>query len=394
MLKEKIRQAAVANSKRVIHDRRYLHAHPELSFQEFQTSAYIKKRLEEMGIAWQSIGNTGVVALIQGALTCDKVIALRADMDALPITEENEVDFCSQNKGVMHACGHDVHTSSLLGTAFILQSLKQQFGGTVKLIFQPAEEVLPGGAGILIDEGVLENPVPQMVIGQHVSPLVPVGKVGIWPGKFMASMDEIRVTILGKGGHGAQPHKNIDPVMIAAQMLVSLQQVVSRMANPVLPTVLSFGKVEAKGAINIIPDKVYLEGTFRTLDEAWRKKAHSILKKMANAITESMGGACVFEIKEGYPFLVNNEAITKQVIKLAGDYLGKENIEQPEIWMAAEDFSRYSQLLPSCFYLLGVGNEDKGINSSLHTSTFAVDEEALVVGTGLMAYLAVKQLVN
>jgi amidohydrolase len=391
---EEIRERAIQITETVVRDRRYLHEHPELSFNEFATSDYIKWRLDEMGIPWKAMATTGVVALVKGERPSDRVIALRADMDALPIIEANNVSYASKKPGVMHACGHDAHTSSLLGTASILNSLKHRFGGTVKLIFQPAEEVLPGGAGLMINEGVLKDPSPDAVCGQHVSPFIDSGKIGIRKGKFMASMDEIFVTIKGKGGHGAQPHRNIDPVMIAAQMLVSLQQIVSRMANPTLPTVLSFGKVIANGAINIIPDEVYLEGTFRTLDEKWRKEAHERMTKVATCIAESMGGTCDFKISKGYPYLVNDERLTEQVTLFAGEFLGEENVEEIDIWMAAEDFARYSQLTPSCFYLLGVGNKEKGIISSLHTPTFNIDENALTISTGLMAYIGLRQLGN
>lgn len=394
MLKDEIWQHANNITDTVIQYRRHLHANPELSFHEYETSAFIKDRLDEMGIAWKPMAETGVVALIKGEQPSDRVIALRADMDALPITEVNDASYSSKNDGVMHACGHDVHTSSLLGTANILQSIRHKFGGTVKLIFQPAEEKLPGGASLMIKEGVLKNPVPDTVIGQHVSPLIEAGKIGIRKGKFMASMDEIFVTVHGKGGHGAQPHQNIDPVMIAAQILVSLQQVVSRMANPTLPTVLSFGKVIANGAINVIPDEVYMEGTFRTLDEDWRAEAHARMKKIAESIAESMGGTCDFNITKGYPFLINEEKLTEQVSVFAGEYLGKDNIEEIDIWMAAEDFAYYSQASDSCFYLLGVGKKGKGVPYSLHTPTFDIDENALVTSIGLMAYIAVNRLGN
>jgi len=394
MLKDEIRQHANSITDTVVQYRRHLHANPELSFHEYETSAFIKARLDEMGIAWKPMAETGVVALIKGKQPSDRVIALRADMDALPITEANDTPYSSKNVGVMHACGHDVHTSSLLGTANILQSIKHKFGGTVKLIFQPGEEKLPGGASLMIKEGVLKNPVPDIVIGQHVSPLIEAGKIGIRKGKFMASMDEIFVTVHGKGGHGAQPHQNIDPVMIAAQILVSLQQVVSRIANPTLPTVLSFGKVIANGAINVIPDEVYMEGTFRTLDEGWRAEAHARMKKIAESIAESMGGSCDFNIKQGYPFLINEEKLTEQISVFAEEYLGKENVEEIDIWMAAEDFAYYSQSADSCFYLLGVGNKSKGVPYSLHTPTFDIDENALVTSIGLMAYIAIKRLGN
>ena len=394
MLIDEIKKLANQNHDAVIKHRRHLHANPELSFHEYETSAFVKARLDELGIAWKPVAGTGVVGIIKGEQPSEKVIALRADIDALPITEANNVPYCSKNNGVMHACGHDVHTSSLLGTAAILQAITNQFGGTVKLIFQPAEEKLPGGASLMIKEGVLKNPVPHAVIGQHVSPYISSGKIGIRKGKFMASMDEIFVTVHGKGGHGAQPHKNIDPVMIAAQILVSLQQIVSRMANPTVPTVLSFGKVIANGAINVIPDDVYMEGTFRTLDEGWRTDAHARMKQIAETIAQSLGGSCDFIIKKGYPFLVNEDKLTEQVAYFAEEYLGKENVKEIDIWMAAEDFAYYSQLSDSCFYMLGIENKERGIVSSLHTPTFDIDEDALATSTGRMAYLAIKQLGN
>jgi amidohydrolase len=389
-----IKQKAAALSEKVIGFRRHLHAHPELSFHEYQTSAFIKSKLDEIGIPWKAIAGTGVVATVQGKLASDKVVALRADMDALPITEANQCSYTSTNPGVMHACGHDFHTASLLGTAEILQSLSHSFGGHIKLIFQPAEELLPGGAIQMIREGVLENPVPCAVIGQHVSPFLEAGKIAVRKGKFMASMDELFVTVRGKGGHGAQPHRNIDPVMIAAQMLVSLQQVVSRFANPALPTVLSFGKVIANGAINVIPDEVYMEGTFRTLDEDWRNEAHIRIKEMAEGIAKSMGGSCDFRINRGYPFLINDSQVADMVTGAANSFLGTAKVEEADIWMAAEDFARYSQVVPSCFFLLGTGNPQKGITSSLHTASFDVDEDVVVTSIGLMAWMAMKQLGN
>ena len=392
MLIEEIKQRANEIHGQVIEMRRHLHAHPELSFHEYETSSFVKAQLDEMNISWEPVAGTGVVGLIKGEKPSDQAIALRADMDALPIKETNEVDYISQNNGVMHACGHDVHTSSLLGTARILQSLKNKFGGTVKLIFQPGEEKLPGGASLMIKEGILSTPQPSAVIGQHVSPMADTGKIAIRKGKFMASMDEIFIIVRGKGGHGAQPHLNIDPVIIAAHILVALQQIVSRVANPTLPTVLSFGKVTANGAINVIPDEVYIEGTFRTLDESWRTEAHERIKKIAESIAESMGGNCDCKIVRGYPFLINDENLTMQVQSFAREYLGTENVMDADIWMAAEDFAWYSQAADSCFYLLGIRNEKKRIVSSLHTSIFNIDESALAVSTGLMAYIAMRRL--
>jgi amidohydrolase len=394
MIKEQIQQLSKNIYKDVVANRRHLHSHPELSFHEVETSAFVAARLDELGLQYQRMADNGLVALIKGEKPSDKVIALRADMDALPILEVNDVPYKSQNAGVMHACGHDVHTSSLLGTAKILTALKSEFGGTIKLIFQPAEEKLPGGASLMIKEGVLENPKPQAVLGQHVMPFIDAGKVGFRAGKYMASTDELYVTVRGKGGHGAQPQQNIDPVIITAHILTALQTIISRSADPKSPSVLSFGKVIANGATNVIPNEVYLEGTFRTMDEKWRSEAHVKIKKMAEGIAESMGGSCEFNIVRGYPFLINEEKLTASTRGFAEDYLGKENVLDLDIWMAAEDFAYYSQVADSCFYRLGTRNESRGITSSVHTPTFDVEETALELSTGLMAYLAVKQLGN
>ena len=322
MIKEQIQELAGSIFNDVVANRRHLHAHPELSFHEVETSAFVAKKLDELGLQYHRLADNGLVALIKGEKPSDQIVALRADMDALPIMEANEVIYKSQNNGIMHACGHDAHTSSLLGTAKILTGLTSQFGGTIKLIFQPAEEKLPGGASLMIKEGVLENPKPQAVLGQHVMPLIEAGKVGFRAGKYMASADEIYVTVKGKGGHAAQPQQNIDPVMITAHILTALQQVVSRFADPKNPSVLSFGKVIANGATNVIPNEVYLEGTFRTMDEKWRAEAHIRMKKMAEGIAESMGGSCDFNIMKGYPFLVNEEKLTAKTRGHAVDYLG------------------------------------------------------------------------
>ncbi len=389
----KIKQLAEAAFNTVLADRRHLHKNPELSFKEFQTQQFVWGRLDEIGITNKvKIAETGIVAMIEGKNPSAKIIALRADMDALPIQETNKTDYVSQNAGVMHACGHDVHTSSLLGVASVLQQFKNEFSGTVKLLFQPGEEKLPGGASMMIKEGVLKNPSVSGILGQHVMPLIETGKVGFRSSVYMASTDEIYVTIKGKGGHGAIPHQNIDPVLIASHIIVALQQIVSRNANPIMPSVLSFGKVVANGATNVIPDSVYLEGTFRTLDERWRNDAHAKMIKMAVAIAEGMGGKCEFKIVRGYPALVNNPELTASARKNAVDYLGEENVLDLDIWMAAEDFAFYSQETNACFYRLGTRNEAKGITSSVHTSTFDIDENALKTGVGLMTYLALCEL--
>lgn len=372
--------------------RRHLHRHPELSFEEFETSKYIQQRLDEIGIPYEIMATTGVVALIKGDLPSDKVIALRADIDALPIMEVEGRAYGSQNPGVMHACGHDVHTSSLLGVARILQTIKAAFGGTVKLIFQPGEEKLPGGASIMIKEGVLKDPSPTGIMGQHVMPFIEAGKVGFRSGQYMASTDELYMTVKGKGGHGAHPHQNIDPIAITAQIITALQQVVSRNADPRIPTVMSWGKIVGNGATNVIPSEVYLEGTFRTYDEAWRADAHQKMTKIATGIAEAMGATCEFEVRHGYPFLVNNPELTESSRGFAEEYLGKENVLDLELWPAGEDFAYYSQEIPACFYRLGTGNADKGISSGVHTATFDIDESALELSIGLMAYITVRQL--
>jgi len=392
--KEQIQSLAGTIFQDIVSFRRHLHANPELSFKEFETSAFIQAKLTEWGIPFTSMAGTGVVGLITGDLPSAEVIALRGDIDALPIIEANDKPYVSKNHGVMHACGHDVHTSSLLGAAYILNNLKAEFGGTIKLIFQPGEEILPGGASVMIAEGVLENPKPQHIIGQHVMPMIDAGKVGFRSGIYMASADELYVTVYGKGGHGAQPQQNIDPVLITAHILVALQQIVSRNADPRLPSVLSFGKVIANGATNIIPNEVKIEGTFRTLNEEWRAEAKRLMKKMAEGIAESMGGSCDFDIHHGYPFLVNEEKLTARTRGYAVDYLGEENVVDLDIWMAAEDFAYYSQVTDACFYRLGTGNAEKGTTYSVHHPNFDVDEDALKISTGLMAYIALKQLGN
>ena len=393
-MKEKIHTLAVGIHEKIVGLRRHLHRHPELSFQEYETSAFVKAQLDQLGVPYTPMADTGIVAHIQGEQSSDKVVALRADMDALPITEVAGREYGSENAGVMHACGHDAHTASLLGTAQILQSLKADFGGTVKLIFQPGEERLPGGASLMIKAGALQNPVPQAVIGQHVMPLIPAGKVGFRSGKYMASTDELYLTVRGRGGHGAQPQQNVDPVVITAHIITALQQVVSRIADPKMPSVLSFGKVIADGATNVIPDSVYLEGTFRTFDEQWRKEAHGHMVKIASGIAESMGGSCDFEVRHGYPFLVNEEKLTAELRGYAEDFLGRENVVDLDLWLAAEDFAYYSQVADACFYRLGTRNEAEGITSSVHTPTFDIDERALALSTGLMAYMALRRLGN
>ena len=377
----------------VIALRRQIHSNPELAFEEHETAALVSAFLQEQGIDHTTgIAKTGVVGVVKGRNPDSRVIALRADMDALPILEKNEVDYKSRNEGKMHACGHDVHTSSLLGAARILHTLRDRFEGSVKLIFQPSEEKYPGGAKVMIAEGVLENPKPSAILGQHVFPELDAGKVGMKSGKYMASTDEIFITVKGKGGHGAIPHKNIDPVLIASHLVVALQQVVSRNSDPAMPTVLSFGKFIAEGQTNIIPDEVKLEGIMRTFDETWRAEMKKRITALSKELAASMGGRCEVHIDTGYPFLVNDAQTTGRARKHAIEYLGEENVVELDLRTTAEDFAYFSQVIPGCFYRLGTRNEQAGITSNLHTATFDVDEESLKTGMGLMAWLAISEL--
>ncbi|MEZ5043163.1 MAG: M20 family metallopeptidase [Saprospiraceae bacterium] len=393
-MKEQIQALANQIHGEVIGLRRHIHQHPELSFQEVETGKFIAGKLQEWGIPHQhGVAENGVVALIEGKKPGNKVVALRADIDALPISEANEVPYKSKNEGVMHACGHDVHSSSLLGTAKILNALKDNFGGTIKLIFQPAEEMIPGGASIMIKEGVLENPAPASIFGQHVHPVLQVGKVGFRPGMYMASTDELYMTVTGKGGHGAIPQDCIDPILIAAHIITALQQIVSRRGDPTLPSVLTFGYIASTGgSTNVIPNEVKLKGTFRTYEEDWRREAHRLMKKLAEGMAASMGGTCELHVANGYPALINHPDLTINAKAYACEYLGEDNVVDLPMRMTGEDFAYYSQVMPACFYRLGTGNPDKGIVSPIHTNTFNVDEHCLEVSTGLMAWMALKEL--
>lgn len=392
-LKDKVTDISNSIYKELLEIRRHLHANPELSLLEHNTASYIVSKLDAYGINYKKgIAKTGITAVIEGKNPNTKVVALRADMDALPITETNNADYASKNPGVMHACGHDVHMACLLGAAKILQELRNDFEGSIKLIFQPSEETYPGGAIMMIEEGILENPAPQVVFGQHVFPGLEAGKVGVKPGKYMASTDEVYLVVKGKGGHAATPHLNIDPVVMASHIVIALQQIVSRYAKPYMPTVLSFGKITAEGRNNIIPNEVKLEGTIRTFNEEWRAEAHKKIGEIAKSIAKGMGGDCEVRIEKGYPFLVNDENVTGFFKETAAEYLGSDNVKDLELAMTAEDFAYFSQRLPSCFYRLGIRNEEKGITSNLHTPTFDVDEASLKTGAGLMAYVALKWL--
>ena len=389
MLAEKIKVLAATHADEFIGVRRYLHANPELSYQEFATSQYVQERLQQEGIAFEVMATTGIVATIKGKNPDSRVMALRADMDALPIQEENQVPYCSTKPGVMHACGHDVHTTILLGAARILNQLKDEWEGTVKLLFQPGEEKNPGGASYMIRDGALENPTPSGIIALHVHPGLGVGKLSFRTGRVMASADEIYITIKSKGGHAAAPHLTADTVLIASQLVVSLQQVISRNNNPTSPSVLSICSFQGGFTTNVIPSEVKLMGTFRAMDEAWRFKAHELIKQQAIGLVTAMGAEADVHIDVGYPTVDNDPDLTTKAWQLAEQYMGKTNVEETEMRMGAEDFGYYTQQIPGCFFRLGVRNEAKGIVHNVHTPKFDIDESAIAIGMGNMAWLAV-----
>ncbi|MCX6250105.1 MAG: M20 family metallopeptidase [Bacteroidetes bacterium] len=373
--------------------RHHFHMNPELSTEEYQTAEFICEKLDEAGITYsKNIGGTGIVAIIEGKNPLSKNIALRADMDALPVVEENEVDYKSKISGKMHACGHDVHMTCLLGAGMILNTLKDQFNGSIKLIFQPSEETYPGGAIKMIGEGVLKNPKTQTVIGQHVTNEFDAGKIGVRSGLYMASTDEVFLTVRGKGGHAATPDQVIDPILIASHIIIAIQQIVSRNANPIVPTVVSFGKIIGEGRTNIIPDEVLVAGTIRTFDESWQVKIHEKIAKLSSSIAEGMGGSCETRISHGYPALVNDDQLTAKIRSWAIDYLGENNVLNLEKRMTAEDFAYFAKEVPSSFYRLGTRNEQEGKISNLHTSTFDIDENSILTGMGFMAYSAIRFL--
>ncbi|MCK5134328.1 MAG: amidohydrolase [Bacteroidales bacterium] len=376
----------------LIRIRRHLHQFPEPSFEEHNTSAYIRGILDEWGIAYKfPIVNTGILAWIKGNKP-GKRIALRSDMDALPINEQTGLDYQSENPGVMHACGHDIHMVSLLGTIRILDQLKDHIHGEVLFIFQPGEEKVPGGAKLMLEAGIFDGKLPDMIIAQHVLPDMEAGHVGFKPGIYMASSDEIYITVNGKGGHGALPEHINDPVLMASHILITLQQEINRKSPGGVPTVLSFGKVSAEGAVNVIPNQVNLEGTFRTMNEDWRKEAHRLIDKIASGIASSMGGSCLVEIRHGYPVLHNHEQITEEAKKKAIQLMGQDHVEDMDIRMTAEDFAWFAQSVPGMMYRLGVRKPGSDKIYPLHTTGFRADESALKTGISLLSFLAVELL--
>jgi amidohydrolase len=398
---EQIKSLSQKYFSKVLEVRRHLHKFPELSFHEYETSAYIQRQLKEAGIEFTNgYVKTGIIALIKGKNPEKKTILLRGDMDALPIDEKNETEYKSCNKGVMHACGHDVHSACVLGTALILNELRNEWEGTVKIMFQPGEEVLPGGANLMVKEGVLENPKVDKALALHVFPSMETGKVGFKAGMYMASTDELYLTVNGKGGHAAMSGEYVNPLLIASEILLEINKKFMEPGSlkgtkgENIPTVVAFGKINGKGATNVIPDKVELEGTFRTMNEEWRNEVHEKLKKIVGEISSEYKIPSELRIEKGYPFLVNDEHVTNSSIKAAQEYLGKENVEELPLRMTAEDFAFITQKVPSCFFRLGTGNKLKGITSGVHTATFDIDEKALETGVGMLAWLTLTELRN
>ena len=386
---EKIRQLAAAYADEFTRVRHHLHANPELSYEEYETSAFIQDKLKSWQIPFEVKATTGVIGLIKGRNPDSAIVALRADMDALPIQEENDVPYKSKKAGIMHACGHDVHTTCLLGAAKILNELKDEWEGTVKLVFQPGEEKNPGGASLLIAEGVLENPAPQKIFALHVHPGLEVGKYSFRGGMVMASADEIYITIRSKGGHAAAPQFTADTILIGSHIVTGLQQIVSRNNNPFNPSVLSITAFQGGNTTNVIPSEVKLMGTFRAMNEEWRFRAHQMIIKQVKETAAAMGAEADVRIDVGYPFVLNDEKLTAAARKQAEIYAGSDQVEETELRMGAEDFAYYSQKIPGCFFRLGAGNKAKNISSAVHTPTFNIDEKAIENGMGMMAWLAV-----
>lgn len=373
--------------------RRHLHRHPELSFEEYGTAAFVAAELDKLGIPYeQGVSGTGVIALIRGNHPDKQCIALRADMDALPIQEANETEYRSVNDGVMHACGHDVHTTCLLGAATILQEYRDQFEGSIKLIFQPGEEKSPGGANLLIKAGVLENPVPRAIYGLHVYPQLPAGTAGFRSGQYMASADELYITIKGQGGHAALPQQTVDPIAVAAMVITGLQQLVSRKSNPLYPTVLTFGKIAGGHTTNVIPDTVVMEGTLRTFDETWRREALELIRNMTHHICAAYGAEAIIDIPEGYPSLFNDPDTTTQAQFFAQDFLGADHVSDLDLRMGAEDFSFYTLHTKGCFFRIGTSRNNEQYTLPVHNARFDIDESALKTGAGLMSYIAMRAL--
>lgn len=390
-----IKQMAHAQRDRVIEWRRWMHRHPELSQEEYGTMAFVAERLREMGLEPKTgIGKTGVMAMLRGNEPDSYCVALRSDYDALPITECTGLPFASEKPGVMHACGHDMHTCSLLGAIKILTQLRDHISGSLMFIFEPSEEKYPGGARMMMEDGLFDEVMPNEIYSFHCLPEMDCGKVGMRKGKYMASTDELYWTVKGLGGHGATPHLSVDPIVVASHIVIALQQVVSRNAAPMMPTVLTIGKIqEVGGRTNIIPDTVKMEGIIRTFDEKWRLEAHEKIRKISTGVAEAMGAECDLFIDYGYPYVFNDDACTQQVHDNACAYIGEENVEWLDLRMTAEDFAFFAQKIPACYFRIGI-HEPGTPFSNLHRPNLIVDERSLELANGLVAYNAMMALHN
>lgn len=388
----KIKLLAERYYAEIIEARRYLHRHPELSQQEFGTMEYVADKLRSFGIEPRvGVAKTGVSAIIKGNNPDSYCVALRADYDALPIKECTGLAFSSENDGVMHACGHDMHTASLLGAAKILADIKNEIEGSVMLIFQPSEEMYPGGAYMMMEDGLFSEVMPDEIFAFHCLPEMDCGRIGMKKGKYMASTDELYLTVKGRGGHGGTPNLNIDPIVIASNVIVAMQQIVSRNADPMMPTILSFGKMMGEGRTNIIPDEVKIEGTIRTFSEEWRLEAHKRITSIAQGVAEGMGGSCDVFIDFGYPYLVNDDDTTQNTFDNGVEYFGDSKVEWLEQRMTAEDFAFFAQKIPACYFRVGTHIKDTPI-TNLHRPNLMIDEKSIEYAMGFMAYNAVKAL--
>jgi hippurate hydrolase len=388
-----IRQAAAENFDEWKRIRRYIHQHPELSFEEHQTAAFIAQQLTAWGIPFTSgVAGTGIVGLLEGRNPGSRCIAIRAELDALPIVEANDVEYRSIHEGIMHACGHDVHTTCLLGVLRILSMNRDEWEGQIKFIFQPGEEMHPGGGSLMIKEGVLESPKVDAIFGLHVYPHLPAGTIGFRSGQYMASTDEVHIKIHGKGGHAALPHQTIDPIAISAQIITALQQVVSRKSNPISPSVLSFGRIAGGTVNNVIPDVVELDGTLRTMDETWRKQAHGLIQDIVKNISEAFGARAEIDIPPGYPSLFNDPELTTAATGWATEYLGSGQVKELALRMTADDFAFYSHEVPGCYFRIGTNQGGEKFTASVHNPHFDIDESAMVTAIGTMSWLVVNAL--
>ncbi len=372
---------------RLVELRRTIHANPELAFEEHETSALARGVLDELGIATASIARTGVIGTLEGG-AAGGCVALRADMDALPIHEETGLPFASKKPGLMHACGHDAHTTMALGAAMILAEIREAIPGTVRFLMQPSEELIPGGAPSMIAEGALEGPSVEAIFGQHVLPLRPAGELGFLSGAMMASADEIYITVRGKSGHGAIPQNAIDPITAAAEVITSLQKIVSRNLNPFNEGVVSITMIQGGYTTNVIPDDVKMMGTMRAMDPEWREYAHRRIEEIVDGVCRANGAEYDLEIRKGYPALRNDPAMTEFAQTGAGELIGKDHVFTADPLMAAEDFAYYLEKVPGTFWWIGAGTPEQGCVAGLHNSRFTIDEAILPTGAAMLAWAA------